>query len=266
MRSTPSPTSASASRSRTAIRTCRRRRCSAPGYRLPLAALRRRRRAARPVRLRRVGAHRRAGRAPPGPPPLRLRAARRRGRARVRARARLRVGGLRRTSARRRSSTRRSSSRRSGALVPAALRALAKGGTVVCAGIHMSDIPSFPYELLWEERARPLRREPHAPRRRGVPRARAAGAGADGDRDLRARGRERGARPAAPRRDSRRGRAAAIGSARDEAALRAVLRLPAPVPGRRAHARRRAGALRLEHLGAVQPLVRGAWTAAGPSS
>ena len=39
-----------------------------------------------------------------------------------------------------------------GALVPAALRALAKGGTVVCAGIHMSDIPSFPYDLLWEER------------------------------------------------------------------------------------------------------------------
>ena len=40
-----------------------------------------------------------------------------------------------------------------GALVPAALRALARGGTVVCAGIHMSDIPSFPYELLWGERA-----------------------------------------------------------------------------------------------------------------
>jgi alcohol dehydrogenase, propanol-preferring len=40
-----------------------------------------------------------------------------------------------------------------GALVPAALRVLAKGGTVVCAGIHMSDIPSFPYELLWEERS-----------------------------------------------------------------------------------------------------------------
>ena len=39
-----------------------------------------------------------------------------------------------------------------GELVPAALHALAKGGTVVCAGIHMSDIPSFPYELLWEER------------------------------------------------------------------------------------------------------------------
>ena len=40
-----------------------------------------------------------------------------------------------------------------GALVPAALRALAPGGSVVCAGIHMSDIPSFPYELLWRERS-----------------------------------------------------------------------------------------------------------------
>src|SRR6185436_17595806 len=39
-----------------------------------------------------------------------------------------------------------------GELVPAALRALERGGVVVCAGIHMSDIPSFPYELLWEER------------------------------------------------------------------------------------------------------------------
>lgn len=39
-----------------------------------------------------------------------------------------------------------------GALVPAALRAVARGGTVVCAGIHMSDIPAFPYELLWGER------------------------------------------------------------------------------------------------------------------
>ena len=39
-----------------------------------------------------------------------------------------------------------------GALVPVALRALEKGGVVVCAGIHMSNIPSFPYELLWEER------------------------------------------------------------------------------------------------------------------
>jgi propanol-preferring alcohol dehydrogenase len=39
-----------------------------------------------------------------------------------------------------------------GALVPAALRAVRKGGVVVCGGIHMSDIPSFPYEILWEER------------------------------------------------------------------------------------------------------------------
>jgi len=40
-----------------------------------------------------------------------------------------------------------------GALVVQALRSIAKGGTVVCAGIHMSDIPSFPYELLWGERS-----------------------------------------------------------------------------------------------------------------
>ena len=40
-----------------------------------------------------------------------------------------------------------------GALVPAALAAVRKGGRVVCGGIHMSDIPSFPYRLLWEERS-----------------------------------------------------------------------------------------------------------------
>jgi alcohol dehydrogenase, propanol-preferring len=39
-----------------------------------------------------------------------------------------------------------------GALVPAALKAVRKGGRVICAGIHMSDIPSFPYEILWGER------------------------------------------------------------------------------------------------------------------
>jgi propanol-preferring alcohol dehydrogenase len=39
-----------------------------------------------------------------------------------------------------------------GWLVPAALRAVKKGGRVVCGGIHMSDIPSFPYAILWEER------------------------------------------------------------------------------------------------------------------
>ena len=40
-----------------------------------------------------------------------------------------------------------------GELVPLALKAVCKGGVVVCGGIHMSDIPSFPYELLWEERS-----------------------------------------------------------------------------------------------------------------
>lgn len=39
-----------------------------------------------------------------------------------------------------------------GPLVPTALRAVRKGGIVVCGGIHMSDIPSFPYEILWGER------------------------------------------------------------------------------------------------------------------
>jgi len=39
-----------------------------------------------------------------------------------------------------------------GELVPAALRAVRKGGRVVCGGIHMSDVPSMPYRLLWEER------------------------------------------------------------------------------------------------------------------
>jgi propanol-preferring alcohol dehydrogenase len=39
-----------------------------------------------------------------------------------------------------------------GALVPAALRAIRPGGTVVCGGIHMSDIPAFPYDILWREK------------------------------------------------------------------------------------------------------------------
>ncbi len=39
-----------------------------------------------------------------------------------------------------------------GALVPKALRDVAKGGSVVCAGIHMSDVPQFPYAILWGER------------------------------------------------------------------------------------------------------------------
>ena len=49
-----------------------------------------------------------------------------------------------------------------GDLVPLALKAVRKGGRVVCAGIHMSDIPSFPYALLWEERAACVGRQSHA--------------------------------------------------------------------------------------------------------
>ena len=63
-----------------------------------------------------------------------------------------------------------------GALVPAALRATAPGGVVVCAGIHMSDIPSFPYRELWEERVAALGRQPHARRRPRAPRPRPEGA------------------------------------------------------------------------------------------
>ena len=53
-----------------------------------------------------------------------------------------------------------------GALVPAALGAVRKGGVVVCAGIHMSDLPSFPYELLWGERV--VRSVANLTRRDGV--------------------------------------------------------------------------------------------------
>ncbi len=53
-----------------------------------------------------------------------------------------------------------------GELVPLALSAVAKGGTVVCAGIHMSDIPSFPYSLLWGERT--VRSVANLARRDGV--------------------------------------------------------------------------------------------------
>jgi propanol-preferring alcohol dehydrogenase len=53
-----------------------------------------------------------------------------------------------------------------GELVPLALRAVSKGGVVVCGGIHMSDIPSFPYEILWGERA--VRSVANLTRRDGV--------------------------------------------------------------------------------------------------
>jgi propanol-preferring alcohol dehydrogenase len=53
-----------------------------------------------------------------------------------------------------------------GALVPVALEAVARGGSVVCAGIHMSDVPSFPYRLLWGERC--VRSVANLTRRDGV--------------------------------------------------------------------------------------------------
>ena len=84
-----------------------------------------------------------------------------------------------------------------GELVPAALRAVAPGGTVVCAGIHMSEIPAFPYEILWGERT--LRSVANLTRADadGVPRARAARAGAHPRDDVRARRRRaRAGRPA----------------------------------------------------------------------
>src|SRR5208282_2160531 len=110
-----------------------------------------RRASPRDLRLWRRRAHRRPGGAPSGPPALRLHPPRRRGSAGFCALARRGMG------------------RRLdcpppepldaalifapvGSLVPAALAATKKGGTVVCGGIHMSDIPSFPYRILWEER------------------------------------------------------------------------------------------------------------------
>src|ERR1700722_15553946 len=56
-----------------------------------------------------------------------------------------------------------------GPLVPVALRAVERGGTVVCAGIHMSPIPSFPYDILWSERVVAISRQPDARRWRRVP-------------------------------------------------------------------------------------------------
>ena len=63
------------------------------------------------------------------------------------------LGRRQRRAAARASSTPRSSSPRPARSSPPRCKALAPGGTVVCAGIHMSDIPSFPYEDLWHERS-----------------------------------------------------------------------------------------------------------------
>ncbi len=90
----------------------------------------------------------------------------------LRARARRRSGRGARRRRRRSRSTPRSSSRPSARWCRPRSRAVRKGGVVVCAGIHMSDIPAFPYERLWGERVAALGRQPHPPRRRGVPAAR----------------------------------------------------------------------------------------------
>ena len=119
--------------------------------RLPHAATGGRCSASRDLRVRRGGPHPGAGRALSGPRDLRVYPAGRYGGAAICPRARRRLG-------------RRIDERPPepldaalifapvGALVPTALAATRKGGSVVCGGIHMSDIPAFPYALLWEER------------------------------------------------------------------------------------------------------------------
>ena len=97
-----------------------------------------------------------------------------------------------------------------GALVPAALAAVRKGGRVVCGGIHMSDIPSFPYRLLWEERS--VVSVANLTRADGQEflGARAARRGANHDHALPARQGQRGARRFALRAARRRGGARAL--------------------------------------------------------
>ena len=102
--------------------------------------------------LRRRGAYRRAGGARAGPRGLRLHPARRPASAGLRARASAPYGPEARTTRRPQALDAAIIFAPVGALVPAALRAVRKGGVVVCGGIHMSDIPSFPYDILWEER------------------------------------------------------------------------------------------------------------------
>ena len=119
-----------------------------------------------------------------------------------------------------------------GELVPAALRAVAKGGTVVCGGIHMSDIPSMPYELLWGERV--LRSVANLTRADAEEflEHRAPGAGAHRGRDVPARAGERGARSPASRKPARRRRCSFPSRGLAQAARRSLCTF-APAPGRR---------------------------------
>ena len=94
-----------------------------------------------------------------------------------------------------------------GALVPAALSAVRKGGVVVCGGIHMSDIPSFPYDILWEERVlRSVANLTRADAREFLALA-AETLGQNQREPHAANRRQRGARALAPRRAHRRRRA-----------------------------------------------------------
>ena len=99
-----------------------------------------------------------------------------------------------------------------GALVPAALKASRKGGVVVCGGIHMSDIPSFPYEILWEERVvRSVANLTRADAREFLALARSRRREDHGRADASPRG-QRGACPLARGRTDRRGGADSINS------------------------------------------------------
>ncbi len=107
---------------------------------------------ARAVRLRRGGAHHRAGGAARGTRSVRVHVARRRRGAGVRTKRGRYLGRRIGRAAARARSTRRSFSRRSADSFLKRCRMSTPAGVVVCAGIHMSDVPSFPYRLLWQER------------------------------------------------------------------------------------------------------------------
>ena len=131
----------------------------------------------RHLRLRRRGPHHRPGLPLAGTARVRLHPARRRRRSGVRALDGGRMGGRIGRRSRPRRSTPPFCSRRSARSFPAALAAVRKGGRVVCGGIHMSDIPSFPYSPLVGGAQRRLGRQPDPRRRPRVSGARVRGEG-----------------------------------------------------------------------------------------
>ena len=120
--------------------------------RLPFAGADRRRKTPRDLRIWGCGAHHRPGCALPGTQRICLHSARRPRSASNLPKRWARTGQARPTSVRLRNLDAAIIFAPVGALVPAALAAVRTGGTVVCGGIHMSDIPSFRYDLLWGER------------------------------------------------------------------------------------------------------------------